>query len=357
MLYDIMPPLVFFASLAGVIAIIARAQVRLSRQQHNQVIRAHLNAVASAKPMSASQLSHVLAPGHKSVQVIKNRFILAKQSAAATRQHFRERWQERKQQAAQTPSAPSSPNSEADAAPELATNQSAVDLPTAPRRLARLGEGFSQWRERRRQQREEVIAERIETVSPVSAAPDREQPRIRVINLERPEMKLKEESAASETPAAVATPQPPLKTDPLADKPIAIQQAGEALERGHHARVEEILVPYLVKNPKDTDAYMVLGQAALAAEQWDEAVEIFEQVLKVNARTVGAHACLGRAALRAGHLSQALQQLQRAHEENPSSEEILRQLLTLAERFDNPALQHSIQEKLSVLHVNQQETE
>ena len=128
-----------------------------------------------------------------------------------------------------------------------------------------------------------------------------------------------------------------------------LEEAQEALSAKEYERAEDILVGYIVKHTKDTDAYMMLGEAALGREDWQEATEIFEQVVSWNPKQAGVHAGLGLAAYRAGRYSMALQALQRAHEFEPENVTILTDLLSIAKKMDIPALQHSINEKLQEL--------
>ena len=128
-----------------------------------------------------------------------------------------------------------------------------------------------------------------------------------------------------------------------------LEQAREALSAHEYQHAEDILVEYIVKHTKDTNAYMLLGEAAVGREDWQEAAEIFEQVITWNPDQPRAYALLGLSACRAGRYSKALQALQRAHEADPEDVNILTDLLSIARKMDNPALQKSISEKINAL--------
>lgn len=126
-----------------------------------------------------------------------------------------------------------------------------------------------------------------------------------------------------------------------------VQQARQAFADKSYAHAENILVNHIVSHTKDTNAYMLLGEIACAKENYSEAIEIFEQIIAWNPETKGGYAKLGLAAFQAGRYGRALQALQRAHDAEPDNQEVLRELLAIAKRMDNPALQHSIEEKLA----------
>ena len=125
--------------------------------------------------------------------------------------------------------------------------------------------------------------------------------------------------------------------------------AKNAIEQKDYEKAEDILVSYILKHTKDTDAYMALGQIAVARGSWEEAMEIFDQVVSWNPNCPGAYAGLGTSSYRAGKYSRAILALQRAHEADPENIDVLNNLLSIAQKMDNRALQHSIQTKLSAL--------
>ena len=157
-----------------------------------------------------------------------------------------------------------------------------------------------------------------------------------------------EEPAASSAVAVPRVEKPTRSGGLLARKRqlSALEQAQQALAANDCQLAEDVLVAHIVKHTKDTDAYMLLGQAAMQRQNWQEAMEIYEQVVRWNSNQQGVMAALGGAAYKAGRYTKALEMLQRAHELDPDNRVILEQLLGIAQKLDNPALCHSIEEKL-----------
>jgi len=139
------------------------------------------------------------------------------------------------------------------------------------------------------------------------------------------------------------------------DLPSPLQEAKMALEAKQYQQVEDIMLPYIVQHTQDTNAYMLLGHAAFGNKSWDEAVEIFEQVEKMNTAQEGLKAAKGRTALRCGKITLALETLQRAHDDEPENKEVLEDLITIAQRMDNDALKKSAEEQLTQLKAEEEE--
>ncbi|MEK7557353.1 MAG: tetratricopeptide repeat protein, partial [Patescibacteria group bacterium] len=72
-----------------------------------------------------------------------------------------------------------------------------------------------------------------------------------------------------------------------------VEEAQAAKTGGNFDRAEDILLPYIAKHPKNPMAYMVLGEIAVSRGNWDEAVESFEQVIRLDQAAPGAFAKLG----------------------------------------------------------------
>ena len=139
-------------------------------------------------------------------------------------------------------------------------------------------------------------------------------------------------------------------------KPTIIQSAQDAVAEGQFDKAEEILIPHLMKHPKDTKAYMVLGTIAIENQNWDEAIQIFEQIIKINPEEPDAQAGLGYSAMQNGRYSISLRALQRAHESDPQNIKILEQLLNIAKRLDNKIVQKSVLSQLIELeHKNSEQ--
>jgi len=93
----------------------------------------------------------------------------------------------------------------------------------------------------------------------------------------------------------------------------------------------------------------MLGKAAINRHAWDEATEIFEQVVRIKPETKGCYAALGRAAYKSGNLTKAIESLQRAHDKDPQNVEVIKCLLEIANRMDNRPMQHSLSAELQQL--------
>lgn len=128
-----------------------------------------------------------------------------------------------------------------------------------------------------------------------------------------------------------------------------LESAETAVEQGHFSAAEDMLVPFIAKHPDSVPAYILLGRAAIGQHAWEEAIEIFDQVLRVDPAAREAYAWLGRAALKAGRLTRALEALQRALDADPANTRVLKDLLTLAQHMDNKILQKTVIERLLAL--------
>lgn len=128
-----------------------------------------------------------------------------------------------------------------------------------------------------------------------------------------------------------------------------IQEARSALEHSNLDEAEDVLVPYIIRHAHDSAAYLLLGGVAERRGDWQEAVEIYQQVLKINRSQHGVRAALGHAAFKAGKLTLALQSLQKAHDEDPTNILILEELLKIAQRMDNRVLKQSFEQKIASL--------
>ncbi len=128
-----------------------------------------------------------------------------------------------------------------------------------------------------------------------------------------------------------------------------IERAKVALDGSQINEAEAILVPYLVKHPRDKNAYMLLGKAALGRKNWGEAVEIFEQVLRLDPGCSRCYASLGWASYEAGNLTKAIEFLQKARDAEPDNTSVIQQLYKIACRMDNLPMQHSLLSELERL--------
>ena len=343
MLYDIIPPAVFILSLGGIVVILSRVVVRMQRAEVTASVQ---TAATTNRPAR-----QVLKPAQKSVQAVTDRAglmavalrrsVTGVRSIGASAGTRISSWRAERQERRQAKAADNSKPDTASFRERVAVAATEVRAKVDRRRVAKstdVEEPTSKG---------ESDVEMASTHSPIvqeeSEAEVKESPTITT--------RLVTSVAAVAKPAtqAVVAPQRPAKKQER-----GLEQARKAIGQQDYHEAEDILVAYIVKHTKDTDAYMLLGEAALGREDWQEAVEIFDQVLTWSPEQPGAHAGLGSAAYRAGKYSQALQALQRAHEFEPTNVAILNDLLSIAQKMDNPALQTSITAKLSELAPEQQ---
>lgn len=351
MLYDILPPLAFFLSLGGILLIVGRVVMRIRRQQFATHVQsfgttASFASGSGGRAAAESQMQQLLQPTQKSVHMIRTRVGLLASIAVRARQDVAARWRSWRQAHREWG--------------EQKRQEKAL-MSAAARIDAESGEGG-------RARRFSALRRRVHMAAPASASVDRPHTVVepaRRVSLVQGGERLTEAAPANEPAAAAETKQPEApvvsasKLRELGRRGLRrrgagreavldeVAQAEVLLAAGDFQRIEDMLVPYIVNHPKDTKAYMLLGRSALGREAWGEAMEIFEQVIAWRAEEEGAYAALGYAAFKAGRFTRALQALQRAHDAEPGDAMVLKYLLNIARKMDNPALQHSILEKLA----------
>ena len=371
-LYDVVPPALFFLSLGGITVIVARSALRMQQTAFSASIK------TAAVDVPAE--SGLLKPTQKSVQFFSNRAAAARAaiatSAAATVGAartasvllwqrvgaWRQSWAMRRE-VRQTERAKAlkqreaervlhEEQREAERAQVLEKREAERAEQAAAKEAAR--EAKREEKERRRVERQLAKQEReLEqevAVTPPEPTKTLPQPtsgiRTTLVTLDEP---VKKEPVEAEAEAKPKPTLPLLKRKPKAPQRTALEQATNALGKSEYQKAEDILVEHIVKHTKDTKAYLLLGRVALAREAWDEAIEIYEQVLAWDEAADGAWAGLGSATFAAGHYTKALPALQRAAEADPTNSEVLDKLMTIARNMDNPALQDAIKEKQAAL--------
>src|SRR3989338_1056274 len=389
MLYNVLPPLIFFMSLGGIIIVISRIVLRLRQQQLTTNLQSHVTRVSRTRLNKVQDLAGLLAPNHISVHSFKNRLSFLvhniKNTWHKTWQDITE-WQANKAKAktlvkkqplassAPTASAKSSSSPAAITPPNsfvrnklasIVTRVKQVRLPNTAKFTHQAAAIFKTTKDKlmsltvhpsvqtssksvnNHQNLEEILADPIDNAS----APDKtkQSPVLRIVNTD-------EQNTPKPAPSPVMTKMgQSVKASSLSQlfkkelKKSPLQEAAEALEQLQTKRAEDLLVPYIVKHPKDTDAYMMLGRAAISRHAWSEATEIFEQVIKLKPETEGCYAALGQAALEAGNLTKAIETLQRAHDQNPQNVFVITCLLQIARRMDNRPMQQSLNLELQQL--------
>ncbi len=304
MLYDILPPLTLFLSFGGIIVLVSRVILRMRSQELSQQIHAE---VAAGAPMHEESL---LGPGNKGVQLVKNRLVHAAQSVRESAErvgnkvrhiempetNFRERMM-------------------------LFTKKGTESISSFAKKVgSRIPNPF---------QRIAAIRQRVQAQSEDTQTP-----------LATPVIRLVRHTEKQNIIAKIVKRE---------KEQTPLEKAANEIANQHFDAAEDILVPYLMKHASDTKAYMLLGKTASGKGSWDEAMEIFQQVLKINNEEVDAYAQLGHAALQAGKFTVAMQSLQRARDNDPNNICIREELLFIAQRMDNKVVERSVAEELAEL--------
>lgn len=279
MLYDILPPLLFFVSLAGVIVVVSRVVARRKRTE----LSAAIQTEGAQGVRSAQQLFN---PGESRITLVKSRLV----------------------------------------AFGSGLKRSLVSLKSLP--------GWLRSQAKRFKRKPKPVAP---LAPPLPVIP---QPKVALQRIEKPPVPTRLETTTQRLQALV-------KKSRATTSPV--QAAQQALSEKKLTQAEDILVPYLAKHPKNTVAYLLLSEIAVVRGKWDEAIEILEQVIQLDAATPGAYAKLGEAALAAGHVTRALEALQRAHDADPKDIAVLKNLFKIAQRRDDRVLQKSVVHKMIML--------
>lgn len=386
MLYDILPPIFLFSSLGGIILTVSRITLRVRRQQFPD------SRPAQPQDITVDE-DQIFKPEKRGISIFKNRlayvphlvrqtknqstsFLKDKKAAMGSIKIGRRRHQEQDEKAQEGDDYPAGAISPVTAVQpsDDASQEQNITMPRSawrerinsvtkvkglgatlltkaqnvrPRRgrksaLPQEGEGDSD----STTLTEETLATATEELSS-----DKPQPAHR-ITLRRTRTPIDEKPSKASKATVISRLRGSAASKPTGK--TILDQASEAIASAKYNRAEDILLPYIIKHARDAQAYMLLGQTALGQRDWSEAIEIFQQVLKINPVEPGAHAALGYAALKAGRFTLALQTLQRAHEQDPQDLEVLKQLLRIAQRMDNSVLKRSVSEKITALHSSGQ---
>ncbi|MBI3256087.1 MAG: tetratricopeptide repeat protein [Candidatus Andersenbacteria bacterium] len=360
MLYNVLPPLIFFLSFAGIIIVVSRVVMRSRREAFSHSLR------IQAGSSSATMPEGLLNPGVANV-LLKSRagLLLAsiKNTVSGTKSYFANRKEQKvlrqaaKVTAAETPAQlQAEPSSRGISIPGASWREKALakikdstkgfnaTLQKVTLPLAVSSRGSA--RDLGTAEMKTASVPLQEMPTPVSA---KTSPQIRIIRVDTRRgdtsktshgQAVTKNNGHSTKPvegrfiARLKKPQPPQAT--------ILEQVSDAIGAGQLEQAEEMLIPYIVKHTKDCQAYMLLGKVAIAKGAWREAMEVFEQVIHLDPEIVDAQASLGYAALQQGKFTIALQALQRAHRSEPENVQILDQLLNIARRLDNKVLQKSV---------------
>ncbi len=370
MLYNVLPPLLFFLSFAGIIILVSRVVMRSRREAFSHSMRMQASSQTSIMPEG------LLNPGVSSVELLRTRAGVVASGIKGTLSSTKEYWAMRKDRKAIKQAERQAKKEEKKrAAEEVVTQETSPSAIAIP---------HSNWRERAfskikdstkgintvLQKVKEKVPQKEAEIKTASVslqeqpAPVKATPQIRIIRVDsKPAVNKPIESTEEMTvvsPAKSETPSPQGRfiariKKAQAPKSSILEQVSDAIVSGQLQQAEEMLIPYIVKNTKDCQAYMLLGKVAIAKGAWDEAIEVFQQVINLDPQVNDAQASLGYAALQKGKFTIALQALQRAHAADPENIQILDYILDIARRLDNKVLQKSVLEQLIELQPNNKE--
>ncbi len=332
MLYDIIPPLVFFSSVAGIVFVVARVAARVKREELS-------HAIQMEGARSIHSHDQLLNSGKSKVRLMQSRL-------AAAGSHLKESLASlKKARAASASAEPTRASSTIERPRSSWRDQLSSFSRSTNRKIAALQSSLAS---RLRSLKGTLASRRVSPRLPREAplAPRAKEKKLpSEISLRRIDVPPSPAAARTETTAQRL--QALVRTKRAATSPV--QAAQTALGAGQPGQAEDILVPYIAKHPKNTAAYLLLADISSTRGAWDEAVEILEQVIQLDAATPGAYAKLGEAALAAGHMTRALEALQRAHDAEPSEISILKNLLKIAQRRDDRVLQKTVIHKMLML--------
>lgn len=379
MLYNIVPPIIFFAAFGGIIVLVSRVVMRTRRQELSQTM--HMQTRSSSSATAANLLN----PGRGGVELLKNRVSAAannvRQSIVGAKTYWQTRQERKAEQQAlaemlEEHAVPM--NSEQPSQAEPAGRSGGINIPVASwrektagllkrttenvRQAAQSVRGIAKFKIRQPKTTSLELHEptdagnTVPTKHVAAAVPATAAPQIRIIRVESPVSK-SEKTAQPGADKAVSANAKPAEISPQGrfvarlkkaepPKPSTLESAQKALNAGEYEQAEELLVPYIVDHARDCRAYILLGKVAAARGSWEEAMEIFEQAVRLEPDKADTQAGLGHAALQQGKFTIALRALQRAHTCNPTDIGILHEILDIARRLDNKILQKSTLEQL-----------
>lgn len=326
MLYDILPPLFLLASFGGITVIISRVVVRVQRDRLSAELRAH---ATSAGPVSEDRL---LRSNGSKVSVVTNRLALVPGVLRSVGGGVKNVLQRRRQRAAQA--------AKATAGALRSGVQQSSRITSGVRTLAAKG------RQRLTSRRTHLESEPVQVAEPPATSEAVRADAITIRRVSASQTKREESQPSQDASIGKLLRRKSMKVDPLG-------RAAACLKQSQYDQAEDILLPYIVRHAKDTKAYMLLGRAAMGRSDWDEAIEIFQQVKSMDETAPGLYASLGKAAVKAGKMTMAVECLQRARDLEPANVVVRKLLLIIARRTDNNVLEKSVSQELRELRQEQ----
>ncbi len=401
MLYDILPPTIFFLSLAGTMVIISRAVIRLRERQLTSEIKsmASGSATSPGKIQFGADTTRLLRPSQKSVQYMGSRLVLLARSLRNVVQYLSKFMRglvaNLKQRLSNRTLLRSTDQANLVEKVMKESIQSNVVVAPAEKMVHRLWRRTDQTlrsgagriirvrtklQERRELSRKKKLEQARHDAAALPVSNFEKRPissnnvastpkktnstqidkpitskiRTKIVTEDSTKSDNKLESLNGDAEAStLLKPTRSRLFRKSENKKSVLDEAKAAITAKNFEHAENLLVSHIVKHTKDIGAYVLLGQIALRRENWAEALEIFEQVNIWSEDQAGIQVNIGMAAFRSGKYTKALHALQRAHSEDPTNPTILESLLKIAHNMDNQALQQSIKQKLAELKSSQ----
>ena len=98
-------------------------------------------------------------------------------------------------------------------------------------------------------------------------------------------------------------------TSPPNPKDAELEKAKAAIARKDWAAAQAVLEPYAASNPKNADAFNLLGYSLRNLEKYDESLAAYKQALTLDPKHRGAHEYIGIAYIQMGQLHKAKEHL------------------------------------------------
>jgi Flp pilus assembly protein TadD len=98
-------------------------------------------------------------------------------------------------------------------------------------------------------------------------------------------------------------------TSPPSPKDTELEKAKAAIARKDWATAQSVLEPYAASNPKNADAFNLLGYSLRNLKKYDESLVAYKQALTLDPKHRGAHEYIGIAYIQMGQLDKAKEHL------------------------------------------------
>lgn len=208
---------------------------------------------------------------------------------------------------------------------------------------------------------EEAVPEPESPVSIETTRDVRSRRRRRVGGRIRQRKTSTEEAPASpETPTAPAEPVEPASTpspavsEDSAGRPVGWVSTSQTIpaliEEGKLGRAESLLIDILSKDPRNTEAYKLLGTVYLKRGEVSQAQEVFEEALRRDPTNAAIPGLLGETYFSRGEYSKALPMYQKAHSADEQNIEYLEKLLAIFTRTDRRPMVRVTAKKILALN-------